>query len=139
MAPKSPKEVYNISSKLNRNENPGKIFQLFIFRILLIFVFEADFETAISATKFGKFNIFLFLLSIPAGWTNMFETTTMSYVFPAAHCDLDLSLNQRGSLNAITFIGKFFKSCIIIDQNCQVWFRAASFGAFFATLQAVKN
>jgi VNT family MFS transporter (synaptic vesicle glycoprotein 2) len=36
----------------------------------------------------------------------MLETTTMSYVFPAAHCDLGLSLNERGSLNAITFVGK---------------------------------
>ncbi|RZB39871.1 Sugar tr and/or MFS 1 domain containing protein [Asbolus verrucosus] len=68
-------------------------------------IYNADFETAISATKFGKFNVILFLLSIPAGWTSMFETTTMSYVFPAAHCDLNLSLNDKGSLNAVTFLG----------------------------------
>ncbi|XP_015840824.1 synaptic vesicle glycoprotein 2B-like isoform X1 [Tribolium castaneum] len=103
MAPKPFKnflaknQVYNISSSVEGNRTKRQTSQREVY--------DADFETAISATKFGKFNIFLFLLSIPAGWTSMFETTTMSYVFPAAHCDLDLSLTDRGSLNAITFVG----------------------------------
>lgn len=29
----------------------------------------------------------------------------MSYVFPAAQCDLDLSLQDKGLLNAATYIG----------------------------------
>lgn len=30
----------------------------------------------------------------------------MSYVFPAAQCDLDLSLQDKGMLNAATYIGR---------------------------------
>ncbi|KAJ3627118.1 hypothetical protein MTP99_014522 [Tenebrio molitor] len=65
----------------------------------------ADFETAITATGFGRFNIILILISIPSGWSSIFETTTMSYVFPAAQCDLSLTLDNKGFLNAITYIG----------------------------------
>ncbi|XP_063912388.1 synaptic vesicle glycoprotein 2B-like isoform X2 [Zophobas morio] len=65
----------------------------------------ADFETAITATGFGKFNIILILISVPTGWSSIFETTTMSYVFPAAQCDLSLTLANKGFLNAITYIG----------------------------------
>ncbi|XP_064212298.1 synaptic vesicle glycoprotein 2C [Tribolium castaneum] len=65
----------------------------------------ADFETAIGATGFGKFNIILLLIAMPAGWSSIFETTTMSYVFPAAQCDLSLTLENKGFLNAITYIG----------------------------------
>jgi hypothetical protein len=75
----------------------------------------ADFETAISATKFGKYNLLLILIAIPAGWSSIFETTTMSYVFPAAQCDLDLSLDDKGLLNAVTYLGKSvfkFKSSV---------------------------
>ncbi|KAK9884936.1 hypothetical protein WA026_009172 [Henosepilachna vigintioctopunctata] len=65
----------------------------------------ATFEEAISATKFGKFNWLLILVIIPSRWSPIFETTTMSYVFPAAQCDLDLTLDNKGLLNAITYAG----------------------------------
>jgi VNT family MFS transporter (synaptic vesicle glycoprotein 2) len=65
----------------------------------------AKFEMAISATQFGKFNYCLFLLSVPGAWTIVFEVTTMSYVFPAAQCDLDLSLHDKGLLNASAYFG----------------------------------
>lgn len=68
----------------------------------------SDFEEAISATKFGKFNLLLILIAIPSGWSSIFETTTMSYVFPAAQCDLGLSLDDKGLLNAVTYIGKLY-------------------------------
>lgn len=66
----------------------------------------ADFETAITATGFGKFNIILILIAIPTGWSSILETTSMSYVFPAAQCDLKLTLENKGFLNAITYIGQ---------------------------------
>ncbi|KAK9758798.1 Sugar transporter [Popillia japonica] len=68
-------------------------------------IVEATFEDAISATGFGKFNLILLMLSVPCGWASIMDTTTMSYVVPAAHCDLDLNLEQRGMLNAITYLG----------------------------------
>ncbi|KAJ3659516.1 hypothetical protein Zmor_011200 [Zophobas morio] len=99
-------KVYNISENVDKHVAENKNREVTPTQD----IYNADFETAISATKFGKFNILLFLLVIPAGCTFMLETTTMSYVFPAAHCDLDLSLNDRGFLNAITFTGMISSS-----------------------------
>lgn len=67
---------------------------------------EADFETAISETGFGKFNFILLLVAIPSGWAALLESISMSYVFPAAQCDLKLTLENKGMLNAVTYIGK---------------------------------
>lgn len=75
---------------------------------------KADFETAIEATKFGKFNILLLLVALPAGWTAVFDTAVMSYVFPAAQCDLALTLLDKGTLNAIIYGGK--KKCYLDES-----------------------
>lgn len=45
----------------------------------------------------------------------MFDTTTMSYILPIAQCDLDLSLENKGMLNAITYLGK--QQFFIIQKN----------------------
>lgn len=66
----------------------------------------ADFEKAITAVKWGKFHLLVYAISITSGWSSMFETTTMSYVFPAAECDLGLNLEDKGLLNAVTYVGK---------------------------------
>lgn len=66
---------------------------------------EADFETAIAATKFGKFNFFVLLAALPGGWTAVFDTSAFAYVFPAAQCDLNLTLVDKGTLNAIIYVG----------------------------------
>lgn len=66
----------------------------------------ADFESALIATGFGKFNLLLLLIVIPTAWSSMFETTSMSFVFPVAQCDLNLSMEDKGNLNAITYLGK---------------------------------
>lgn len=78
---------------------------------MLLFVLgsqAADFETAITATGFGKFNVILIAVILPAAFSHVFETATMSYVLPVAQCDLSLSLQDKGTLNAITFAGKPF-------------------------------
>lgn len=66
---------------------------------------QADFETAISLTGYGKFNYLLNLLAIPAASTTMIETTTMSYILPSAECDLNLSNLDKGILNGVVFGG----------------------------------
>lgn len=86
-------EIFTISNKSDQNVNKSEKEEI------------ADFETAVAATGFGKFNVMLFVISILAGWSSIFETTTMSYVFPAAQCDLNLSLSDKGLLNAITYLG----------------------------------
>lgn len=70
----------------------------------------ADFETALSATGFGKFNLAILAIAIPSAWSSIFETTTMSYVFPAAQCDLELTMENKGQLNASAYLGKPFFS-----------------------------
>nr|XP_040223800.2 uncharacterized protein LOC120950102 [Anopheles coluzzii] len=65
----------------------------------------ADFETAIAATGYGRFNYLLLLVAMPCCMTTVFETTTMSYVLPSAECDLNLTLADKGMLNAITYTG----------------------------------
>ncbi|RZC39043.1 Sugar tr and/or MFS 1 domain containing protein, partial [Asbolus verrucosus] len=89
--------IFTISKPIQKPEKPSG---------------PADFETAISATGFGKYNLFLILIAVPAGWSSIFETTTMSYVFPAAQCDLDLSLDDKGLLNAITYLGMISSAMI---------------------------
>ncbi|KAH8311316.1 hypothetical protein KR044_005617, partial [Drosophila immigrans] len=65
----------------------------------------ADFDKAIVATGFGRFNLILFFLSIFATCANMFESTTMSYILPIAECDLHLTLTNKGVLNACAYAG----------------------------------
>ena len=65
-----------------------------------------DFETAIAATGYGKFNYIMLLIAIPCCFGSVFETTTMSLILPSAECDLNLSLVDKGILNAITYCGK---------------------------------
>lgn len=75
---------------------------------------EADFETALAATGFGKFNFILLIIAIPAALAPMFESTTMSFVFPAAQCDLDLTLQNKGTLNAVTYLGKYCYNVLLL-------------------------
>ncbi|KAH8381387.1 hypothetical protein KR093_003932, partial [Drosophila rubida] len=65
----------------------------------------ADFDKAIVASGFGRFNLILLLVAIPATCANMFESTTMSYILPIAECDLHLTLTDKGVLNACAYAG----------------------------------
>ncbi|KAH8250439.1 hypothetical protein KR038_006545 [Drosophila bunnanda] len=65
----------------------------------------ADFETAIDAAGFGMFNVLLLIAAVPAAMGTVYETSTMSYILPSAECDLQLSLLDKGILNAITYAG----------------------------------
>lgn len=65
----------------------------------------ADFEEAVTATGYGKFHYLLYLAVIPASWASGFDTSTTSMIIPAAECDLNLTLFQKGILNAIVYGG----------------------------------
>ncbi|KAM7346573.1 uncharacterized protein ACRADG_006449 [Cochliomyia hominivorax] len=65
----------------------------------------ADFEKAITAAGFGRFNIFLLLVACPAAMASVVETAVISYILPSAECDLNLNLLDKGILNAITYSG----------------------------------
>lgn len=115
-------------------------------KCLVCVVLEAaDFETALAATGFGKFNLILLLIAFPAALAPVFESTTMSYVFPAAQCDLDLSLQNKGTLNAITYLGNkniWNAFCVLklrFFKFLQEWLLAVCFGDFLRTLSAVRK
>lgn len=65
----------------------------------------ADFEKAITAAGFGRFNILLLLVACPAAMASVVETAVISYILPSAECDLNLNLLDKGILNAITYGG----------------------------------
>ncbi|XP_073831034.1 uncharacterized protein [Musca autumnalis] len=65
----------------------------------------ADFETAIKACGFGRFNILLLVAALPAVMATVLETAVVSYILPSAECDLSLDLLDKGVLNAITYAG----------------------------------
>lgn len=69
----------------------------------------ATFEEAITATQFGKYNVVLGFLAGVASLCTVFDTSTMSYTFVSAQCDLDISLNDKGLLNAVTYAGTKIK------------------------------
>lgn len=66
---------------------------------------RADYETAIAATGYGRFHYWLLLAS---GWANAadaVEILCVSFLLPAAQCDLKLSSEDKGLLSAIVFVG----------------------------------
>ncbi|XP_008201350.1 synaptic vesicle glycoprotein 2B isoform X2 [Tribolium castaneum] len=100
---------------------------------------NADFETAISATGFGLFNLILVAVSIPSILASQLETSSLSYVFPVARCDLDISLEARGLLNAIVYTG-MITSCFMWGSFIDVFGRRKILvfthigGAFFVLI-----
>ncbi|XP_066138211.1 synaptic vesicle glycoprotein 2B-like [Euwallacea fornicatus] len=72
----------------------------------------ASFEEAITATQFGRYNIMLAFLAMLSSFCTVFDTSTMSYTFVAAHCDLELTLSDKGLLNAVTYAGMISSAVI---------------------------
>ncbi|XP_011256328.1 synaptic vesicle glycoprotein 2B isoform X1 [Camponotus floridanus] len=76
----------------------------------------ADFERAITATGYGKFNYLLLLAVLPGSFSSIFSSSVMSYVLPSAECDLQLTMFDKGLLNSMTFAGMistvFFWGCM---------------------------
>lgn len=67
----------------------------------------ADFETAVLAAGFGRFNILLLLAICPGAMATVIEVSVVSFILPSAECDLKLDLVDKGILNAITFCGNW--------------------------------
>ncbi|CAH0554056.1 unnamed protein product [Brassicogethes aeneus] len=98
----------------------------------------ASFEEAIELTGFGIFNILLMILIVPSLWAIHFESSIMSFVFPVAQCDLNLTLQHKGILNATPYIGMML-SCFFWGILCDKYGRrktilAAFFTSFCLTL-----
>lgn len=65
-----------------------------------------NFEDAIKATGFGKFNVLLMFIAIPCSFAQIVEQVSIAYIVPIAQCDLQLSLENKGVLNSVGYVGE---------------------------------
>ncbi|XP_017104187.2 synaptic vesicle glycoprotein 2B [Drosophila bipectinata] len=72
----------------------------------------ATFDKAIEGAGFGLFNLILLFVSIPAQSAAIFESSSMSYILPVAECDLRLTLEDKGVLNAVAYAGMTISAVI---------------------------
>ncbi|XP_043589962.1 synaptic vesicle 2-related protein-like [Bombus pyrosoma] len=66
---------------------------------------SANFETAIAAAGYGKFQYLLLLAIIPVSWATSIDSSSVAMILPSAECDLQMTFFQKGVLNAIVFLG----------------------------------
>ncbi|GLV42099.1 uncharacterized protein CBL_04942 [Carabus blaptoides fortunei] len=84
-----------------------------IFSTILFEEGEAvDFEHAISSTGFGLYNIILLIVCGISLMSVIMETVSMSYILPAAQCDLDLTLADKSILSSVGFLGVVISSLL---------------------------
>ncbi|XP_017890725.1 synaptic vesicle glycoprotein 2B-like [Ceratina calcarata] len=65
----------------------------------------ANFEKAIAAAGYGKFQYLLLLAIIPVSWATSMDTASVAIILPSAECDLKMTFTQKGILNAIIYMG----------------------------------
>ncbi|XP_013186056.1 synaptic vesicle glycoprotein 2B [Amyelois transitella] len=63
-------------------------------------------EEALLLGKFGKFHVRLMIATLAAVLASTAVTTTASYILPNAECDLNMTIMQKGLLNAMPFFGQ---------------------------------
>ncbi|CAG9772484.1 unnamed protein product [Ceutorhynchus assimilis] len=63
------------------------------------------YSEALSLSGYGKYNLYILLATGGCLMCVIIETMCMSFILPAAQCDLDLSLSQKGVLVSIGFLG----------------------------------
>ncbi|XP_026332320.1 synaptic vesicle glycoprotein 2B-like [Hyposmocoma kahamanoa] len=66
----------------------------------------AKLEDALVLCKFGLFHWKLMFTTLLSVYATTAVTTTTSYILPSAECDLELTMMQKGLLNAIPFLGQ---------------------------------
>ena len=65
-----------------------------------------DYDSALSAAGFGRFQYWLVLT---IGWANAadaVELLSVSSLLPAAECDLQMTPEQKGYLTSSSFVGE---------------------------------
>lgn len=72
---------------------------------------DSKYEKSLSLIGFGPFQWFLSTLCVLANASDAIEILCISFVLPAAECDLDLSTTDKGYLSSITFAGLCTKTC----------------------------
>jgi len=105
---------------------------------------RADYDTALSACGFGRFQYWLIFT---VGWANAsdaVELLCVSSLLPAAECDLNMSPQQKGYLSSSAFVGLMIGGYIWGGLGDAVGRRtmlvtALLFNAFFGLLSSVMQ
>ncbi|XP_030763786.1 synaptic vesicle glycoprotein 2B-like [Sitophilus oryzae] len=63
------------------------------------------YNEAVSLTGYGIYNIFILLATGGCLMCVIIETMSMAFIIPAAQCDLNLNLSEKGILASISFLG----------------------------------
>ncbi|KAG8319854.1 hypothetical protein J6590_082664 [Homalodisca vitripennis] len=63
------------------------------------------FEDAMDIAGYGKFSMFIIILAGLAMCTSLLGSVDVSFILPAAECDLKLSSKDKGLLSSAFFIG----------------------------------
>lgn len=66
---------------------------------------KADFEEAIELAGYGRFHYILLGICGLVSTSEEMDVISMSFILPAAQCDLELNTQTKGWLNSIIFIG----------------------------------
>ncbi|XP_049885622.1 synaptic vesicle glycoprotein 2B-like [Pectinophora gossypiella] len=95
-------------------------------------------EDALVICKFGRFNIQLMITTLLSVLATTSVTTATSYVLPSAECDLNMTMMQKGLLNAIPFLGQFcacpFTGFITDAFGRKIFLVGGNFGLFVCAL-----
>jgi MFS family permease len=68
-------------------------------------VHEVEFDEALMRLGFGKFNYIIVVVSGIIMAASAYESVGISYVFPVAECDLEMTTQDKGMLSAISCVG----------------------------------
>lgn len=104
----------------------------------------ADYENALTAIGFGKFHLILLFICGLANSSDAIEILCVSFVLPAAECDLKLTSTDKGYLSSITFAGMMIGGYIWGTLG-DVWGRkyvlmsALFFNALFGALAGLSQ
>ncbi|XP_050303518.1 synaptic vesicle glycoprotein 2C-like [Anthonomus grandis grandis] len=63
------------------------------------------YSEAVKLTGYGKYNLFILLATGGCLMCVIIESMSMSFIIPAAHCDLGLNITEKGVLVSINFLG----------------------------------
>lgn len=69
-----------------------------------------DLDQAIEKCKIGKYNYILIAVCGCLMACAFVELTSITYAFPVANCDLDLSTKERGIIGSIGYVGVILSS-----------------------------
>lgn len=73
------------------------------------------YDEHIKISGFGVYNILHMLMSGVILMGMIMQSLALGYILPVAQCDLKLTLQQRGWLSAIPFLGK--KDIVIVFEH----------------------